>query len=78
MKATHTRGNVIPKLKTRTAKKLIPLKSRRRILELLEIIDEETCVLLGRIRNGVGTVPSIIRNKYLVDKMPVGVKQRTK
>lgn len=49
---------------------LIPLKSRRNVLKSLEIMDEETCVLIGRIRNGVETIPSIIRNKYLVNKMP--------
>lgn len=67
-----------PELKTRTATMLIPLKSRRRILESSEIMDEDTRKLIGRIRNGVETVPSIIRNKYLVDKMPVRGKLKTK
>ena len=67
-----------PRLKVRTAAMLIPLKSRRRILESSEIIDDETRTLIGRIRNGVETVPSIIRNKYRVDKMPVRGKLRTK
>lgn len=67
-----------PKLKPRTATLLIPLKSRRRIVESSEIMDDETRNLIGRIRNGVETVPSIIRNKYLVDKMPVRGKLRTK
>ena len=34
--------------------------------------------MIGRIRNGVETVPSVIRNKYLVDTMPVRGKLRTK
>ena len=67
-----------PDLKTRTATMLIPLKSRRRIIESSEIMDDETRVLIGRIRNGVETVPSVIRNKYQVDKMPVRGKLRTK
>lgn len=67
-----------PKLRTRTATMLIPLKSRRRILESSEIMDDDTRELIGRIRNGVETVPSTIRNKYLVDKMPVRGKLRTK
>ena len=71
-------GECNPELKTRTAKILIPLKSRRRILESSEIMDDDTRELIGRIRNGVETVPSIIRNKYLVDKMPVRGKLRTK
>jgi len=67
-----------PAIKSRTASLLIPLKSRRRILESTEIMDDETRTLIGRIRNGIETVPSIIRNKYLVDKMPVRGKLRTK
>ena len=66
------------KLKPRTATLIIPLKFRRRIVSSSEIMDDETRNLIGRIRNGVETVPSIIRNKYLVDKMPVRGKLRTK
>lgn len=67
-----------PAIKSRTASLLIPLKSRRRILERAEIMDDETRTLVGRIRNGIETVPSIIRNKYMVDKMPVRGKLKTK
>lgn len=67
-----------PDIKSRTASLLIPLKSRRRILESAEIMDDETRTLIGRIRNGIETVPSIIRNKYMVDKMPVRGKLKTK
>ncbi len=72
------RNECNPVLKARTALVIIPLKSRRRILESSEIMDDDTRILIGRIRNGVETVPSIIRNKYLVDKMPVRGKLRTK
>ena len=65
-------------MKSRTAVLFVPLRSRRRILESAEIMDDETRALAGRIRNGVETVPSVIRNKYLVDKMPVRGKLRTK
>ena len=67
-----------PAIKSRTASLFIPLKSRRRILERTEIMDDETRTLIGRIRNGIETVPSIIRNKYMVDKMPVRGKRKTK
>lgn len=67
-----------PELKTRTATMLIPLKSRRKVLQSSTTLDEETRVLISRIRNGVETVPSIIRNKYLVDRMPVRGKLKTK
>ena len=42
------------------------------------MMDEETRTLIGRIRNGVETVPSVLRNKYAVDKMPVRGKLKTK
>lgn len=67
-----------PNIKERTACLLIPLKSRRRILESAELMDDETRTLISRIRNGVETVPSILRNKYTVDKMPVRRKLKTK
>ncbi|MSC84473.1 hypothetical protein EAI89_19325 [Eubacterium sp. am_0171] len=53
-------------------------KSRRRILESAELMDEETRTLISRIRNGVETVPSVLRNKYAVDKMPMRGKLKTK
>lgn len=67
-----------PAIKERTASLLIPLKSRRRILESTELMDDEVRTFIGRIRNGVETVPSILRNKYAVDKMPVRGKLKTK
>lgn len=47
-------------------------------MESSEILDDDTRKLISRIRKGVETVPSVIRNKYLVDKMPVRGKLRTK
>jgi len=41
-------------------------------------MDEETRTLISRIRNGVETVPSVLRNKYAVDKMPMRGKLKTK
>lgn len=67
-----------PNIKERTASLVIPLKSRRRIRESLELMDEEIRTFIGRIRNGVETVPSMLRNKYRVDKMPVRGKLKTK
>ena len=67
-----------PNIKKKTASLLIPLKSRRRILESAELMDVETRTLISRIRNGVETVPSVLRNKYAVDKMPVRGKLKTK
>ena len=67
-----------PNVKERTASLIIPLKSRRRILESTELMNDEIRTFIGRIRNGVETVPSILRNKYTVDKMPVRGKLKTK
>ena len=57
---------------------MVPLKSRRRILESSEIWNDATWAWIGRIRNGVETVAAVIRNKYLVDQMPVRGNLRTK
>lgn len=67
-----------PNIKERTASLLIPLRSRRRILASVEPMDEETRALISRIRNGVETVPSVLRNKYAADKMPVRGKLKTR
>lgn len=67
-----------PDIGKRTAVLIFSLKSRKRALEQNALMDEETKALIGRIRNGVETVPSVIRNKYGVDKMPVRGKLRTK
>lgn len=72
------RSKCNPNIKERTASVLIPLKSRRRILESTGCTDDEIRTFLGRIRNGVETVPSVLRNKYMVDKMPVRGKLKTK
>ena len=65
-----------PQLKQRTAFKLISVKAVQRLKERQS--DIETWKLIGRIRNGVETVPSIIRNKFGVDRMPIRGKLRTK
>ena len=67
-----------PELKKRTACMLIPLKSRRCVLQSADMSDEDKRTFITRIRNGIETVPSVIRNKYLVDKMPVRGKLKTK
>lgn len=67
-----------PKTGQRTAVLVISLKSRKKLLESCEIMDAEKRSFIGRIRNGVETSPSVIRNKYGVDKMPVRGKLRTK
>lgn len=67
-----------PNIGKRTAAMIFSLKSRKKLLETNAFMDEETRSLIGRIRNGVETSPSVIRNKYGVDKMPVRGKLRTK
>ena len=67
-----------PEIGKRTAVMVLSLKSRKKLLGSDVLMDEETRSLIGRIRNGVETIPSVIRNKYGVDKMPVRGKLRTK
>ena len=66
-----------PTMHTRTASLMISMKSKKRLDEQ-ENMDEETRSVIGRIRNGVETIPSVLRNKYRVDKMPVRGKLKTK
>ena len=67
-----------PNIKTRTACKFVSKKSSDYIHRLRDRREDETYQLVGCIRNGVETIPSIMRNKYNVDKMPVRGKLRTK
>ena len=72
------RSECNPKLHAKTASIILSMKSRRRLVESQEIMDDHTRTLVGRIRNGVETTPSVIRNKYGVDKMPVRGRLKTK
>ena len=73
------RSECHPVLKVRTAVLILPSGDSRTVQEQKERrTEEEVWKLIGRIRNGIETVPSIIRNKYRVDHMPVRGKLRTK
>lgn len=67
-----------PKLNARTAVMIISLNSREKVLEHQSDEHQDVQRLIGRIRNGIETVPSLLRNKYHVDRMPVRRKLRTK
>lgn len=67
-----------PQIKERTAVLVFSLKARQKAIQNASGMDEGMRNFIGRLRNGVETVPSIIRNKYGVDKMPVRGKLRTK
>ena len=66
------------KLKTRTALILLSLRSLEHTREAIRRKDDETIKLIGRIRNGVETIPSVLRRKYHVDSMPVRGKAKTR
>lgn len=66
------------KIKPRTAQLLISLGALAHTEEAIRRKNDETMKLIGRIRNGVETIPSILRRKYHVDSMPVRGKQKTK
>jgi hypothetical protein len=66
------------KIKKRTALVILSLGALAHTEETIRRKDDETMKLIGRIRNGVETIPSILRRKYHVDDMPVRSKLKTK
>ena len=72
------RSECNPDMKERTAVMIFSLKTRHKLIAGHLIKNDETRKLIERIRNGVETIPSVIRNKYGVDRMPVRGKLRTK
>jgi len=65
-------------LKVRTAVVHISLDSLERAKNIAEQREKYDHTLAARIRNGVETVPSLLRNKYQADNMPVRGKIQTK
>ena len=66
------------KLKARTAVVNLSLGALAHAEEVLRRKDNTAIQLFGRIRNGVETIPSVLRRKYRVDEMPVRGKLKTK
>ena len=66
------------KIKPRTALVTISLGALAHTEEAIRRKDDESMKLIGQIRNGVETIPSILRRKYHVDSMPVRGKLKTK
>ncbi len=66
------------KIRTRTAFVILSLGALFNTEEAIRRRDDETMKLIGRIRNGAETIPSILRRKYHVDEMPVRGKLKTK
>lgn len=64
-------------LKKRTAYILFSVDALHRARREKERLTDERLKLMYRVRNGVETLPSILRRKYHVDKMPVRRKLRT-
>ena len=68
----------LARIKVNTAVVNIPLTSWRRATELASDQDNEFKAFITRLRNGVETIPSILRQKYHVDDLPVRGKLKTK
>lgn len=66
-----------PKIYKRIAKKAVSRKSVARA-QYLRNRSSDRFKLLARIRNGVETIPSILKNQYDVNHMPVRGLQRSK
>lgn len=65
------------KLKKRTAFMILSLNARQHAIDLINRQNDEIMTIVGRIRNGVETIPSVLRRRYNVDEMPVRGKIRT-
>lgn len=65
-------------IKSRTAVLMLSIGARTHAEEAMRRKSDPAMVLIGRIRNGIETVPSVLRRKYHVDRMPVRGKLRTK
>jgi len=70
-------GQCHPKVNKRTCRKTVSLKSKQRAEQQRHRSSEEF-KKISAFRNGVETIPSILRRKYHVDRMPVRGKVRTK
>lgn len=68
----------LAKIKVRTAVVIIPLDSLQRAIRLDDRKSNVDLAFAARIRNGAETVPSLLRNKFHVDRMPVRGKIRSK
>ena len=66
------------KLKPRIAVVLLSLGALAHTQVAIQRKDDETMNLIGRIRNGIETIPSVLRRKYDVDHKPVRGKLKTK
>ena len=66
------------KINARTSVVFLSLGALIHTEQAIKRKDNEIIKLFGRIRNGVETVPSILRRKYQVDRMPVRGKLKTK
>ncbi|MCD8175368.1 MAG: transposase, partial [Phascolarctobacterium sp.] len=66
-----------PKVFKKVCRKTVSAKSKQRA-EKQRFRCSEEFKALSAFRNGVETIPSILRRKYRVDKMPVRGKQRTR
>lgn len=66
-----------PKMNKRTSRKTVSLNGKRRA-EQQRFRSSEEFKKMSAFRNGVETIPSILRRKYNVDHMPVRGKIRSK
>lgn len=65
-------------IKARTSLIILSLGALAHTKEAINRRNDETAKLIGRIRNGAETIPSVLRRKYHVDDMPVRGKLKTK
>ena len=66
------------KIKARIALLIFSLGALEHTEEAIRRKDDETMKLIGRIRNGVEIIPSVLSRRYHVDIMPVRGRLKTK
>jgi hypothetical protein len=66
-----------PKMSKRTAVLFVSSKTSERAKAQREVKTDDYRKLLN-FRNGVESIPSVLRRKYRVDEMPIRGKSRTK
>ena len=67
-----------PELRKRTSVMMVSARAKERALEARDHQTDPIWPLIRRIRNGAETIPSILRRKYRVDKIPSRGKIRSR
>ena len=71
-------GECLPDVKPRTTVIMVSARAKERAIEARDHKDDPLWATIRRIRNGVETIPSVLRRKYNVDRIPSRGRIRSK